>query len=64
VVDGAMWRARLAGGDGGLPTGQRIRVEAVTDGILQVSPEDPAAVRPVRRRGRRGARETQPARRE
>ena len=64
VVDGAMWRARLAGGDGGLPTGQRIRVEAVVDGILQVSPEDPAAVRPVRRRGRRGARETQPARRE
>jgi membrane protein implicated in regulation of membrane protease activity len=53
VVDGAMWRARLAAGDGSLGTGQRIRVEAVADGILQVEPEDPTAVRPARRRGRR-----------
>jgi membrane protein implicated in regulation of membrane protease activity len=55
VVDGAMWRARLATGDGSLGTGQRIRVEAVVDGILQVAPEDPSAVRPSRRRGRRPA---------
>jgi membrane-bound serine protease (ClpP class) len=55
VVDGAMWRARLAAGDGSLGTGQRIRVEAVVDGVLQVEPEDPAAVRPSRRRGRRVA---------
>jgi len=53
VVDGAMWRARLAAGDGSLGTGQRIQVEAVVDGVLQVEPEDPAAVRPSRRRGRR-----------
>jgi membrane-bound serine protease (ClpP class) len=53
VVDGAMWRARLAAGEGSLGTGQRIRVEAVADGILQVDPEDPSAVRPSRRRGRR-----------
>jgi membrane-bound serine protease (ClpP class) len=53
VIDGAMWRARLAAGDGSLGTGQRIRVEAVVDGILQVEPEDPSAVRPTRRRGRR-----------
>jgi membrane-bound serine protease (ClpP class) len=53
VVDGAMWRASLAGGDGSLGTGQRIRVAAVVDGILQVEPEDPSAVRPARRRGRR-----------
>jgi membrane-bound serine protease (ClpP class) len=55
VVDGAMWRARLATGDGSLGTGQRIRVEAVVEGILQVSPEDSSAVRPSRRRGRRPA---------
>jgi membrane protein implicated in regulation of membrane protease activity len=54
VVDGAMWRARL-GGDGSLGTGQRVTVDAVVDGILQVSPDDPAAVRPTRRRGRRPA---------
>jgi membrane-bound serine protease (ClpP class) len=53
VVDGAMWRARLAGGDGSLGTGQRVTVDAVVDGILQVRPDDPAAVRPARRRGRR-----------
>ncbi|MGH2816507.1 MAG: NfeD family protein, partial [Actinomycetota bacterium] len=53
VVDGAMWRARLATGDGSLGTGQRIRVASVAEGILQVEPEDPAAVRPSRRRGRR-----------
>ena len=55
VVDGAMWRARLAAGEGSLGTGQRIRVGSVAEGILQVEPEDPAAVRPSRRRGRRAA---------
>jgi membrane-bound ClpP family serine protease len=62
VVGGAMWRARLAAGEGSLATGQRVRVDAVTDGILQVVPEDPAAVRPGRRRRRRPAAE--PAARE
>jgi membrane-bound serine protease (ClpP class) len=64
VVDGAMWRARLAAGEGSLGTGQRIRVEAVVDGILQVEPEDPAAVRPARRRGRRVPPVAEPAARE
>jgi len=66
VVDGAMWRARLAGGDGSLGTGQRVTVDAVVDGILQVTPDDPAAVRPARRRGRRpqADRRAAPARRE
>jgi membrane-bound ClpP family serine protease len=64
VVDGAMWRARLAAGEGSLGTGQRIRVEAVVDGILQVAPEDPAAVRPSRRRGRRAPPVAEPAARE
>jgi membrane-bound serine protease (ClpP class) len=62
VVDGAMWRARLAAGDGSLGTGQRVRVVSVVEGILQVEPEDPSAVRPSRRRGRRPVAE--PARRE
>jgi membrane-bound serine protease (ClpP class) len=53
VVDGAMWRARLAAGDGSLGTGQRVLVTSVVEGILQVEPEDPSAVRPSRRRGRR-----------
>jgi hypothetical protein len=53
VVDGGMWRARLAAGDGSLGTGQRVTVDAVVEGILQVRPDDPAAVRPARRRGRR-----------
>jgi membrane-bound serine protease (ClpP class) len=53
VVDGGMWRARLAAGDGSLGTGQRVTVDAVVEGILQVRPDDPAAVRPSRRRGRR-----------
>jgi membrane-bound serine protease (ClpP class) len=53
VVDGGMWRATLATGDGSLGTGQRVTVDAVADGILQVRPDDPAAVRPTRRRGRR-----------
>jgi len=52
VVDGGMWRARLAAGDGSLGTGQRVTVDAVVEGILQVRPDDPAAVRPTRR-GRR-----------
>ncbi|HZD70822.1 MAG TPA: NfeD family protein, partial [Actinomycetes bacterium] len=49
VVEGAMWRAQLAGG-GLLPTGQRVHVDAVENGVLQVSAEDPSAVRPARRR--------------
>ena len=49
VIDGAVWRARLEGG-GLLPTGQRVRVHSVVDGILQVTPEDPSAVRPERKR--------------
>ena len=49
VVEGAMWRARLADGDGLLPTGQRVSVLAVTDGILQVVPGDPGALRPAKR---------------
>src|SRR6266702_4148180 len=49
VIEGAMWRADLSGG-GMLPTGQRVHVDAVENGILQVTPEDPAAVRPTRRR--------------
>ena len=64
VVDGAMWRARLATGEGSLGTGQRIRVGSVAEGILQVEPEDPAAVRPSRRRGRRAAPVAEPASRE
>ncbi|HZD67960.1 MAG TPA: NfeD family protein, partial [Actinomycetes bacterium] len=49
VVEGAVWRAELVGG-GLLPTGQRVRVDAVTNGVLQVSAEDPGALRPERRR--------------
>jgi membrane-bound serine protease (ClpP class) len=49
VIDGAVWRAELIGG-GLLPTGQAVRVEAVSSGILQVVAEDPGAVRPERRR--------------
>jgi membrane-bound serine protease (ClpP class) len=64
VVDGAMWRASLASGDGSLGTGQRVRVAAVVDGILQVEPEDPSAVRPARRRGRRAPTVAGPAARE
>src|SRR6266511_1590523 len=52
TVEGAMWRADLIGG-GSLATGQRIAVEAVREGILQVKADDPAAVRRPRRRGRR-----------
>ncbi|HET9289458.1 MAG TPA: NfeD family protein, partial [Actinomycetes bacterium] len=63
VVDGAMWRARLAG-EGSLGTGQRVRVESVVEGILQVEPEDPSAVRPSRRRGRRTTPVPEPANRE
>jgi membrane-bound ClpP family serine protease len=63
VVDGAMWRARLAAGDGSLGTGQRVTVDAVVDGILQVRPDDPAAVHPARR-GRRPRPDPSPAHRE
>jgi membrane-bound serine protease (ClpP class) len=58
VVEGAMWRADLAEG-GSLATGQRVTVEAVRDGILQVRAEDAAAVRPARK-GRRPRRSTPP----
>jgi membrane-bound serine protease (ClpP class) len=51
AVNDAVWRAELAGG-GLLPTGQRIRVDAVKNGILQVNAEDSAAVRPAKRRMR------------
>jgi membrane-bound serine protease (ClpP class) len=52
VVDGAVWRAELA--DGGLlPTGQRVTVGSVVDGVLRVNPQDPSALRPARRRPRR-----------
>jgi membrane-bound serine protease (ClpP class) len=64
VVDGGMWRARLTTGDGSLGTGQRVTVDAVVDGILQVRPDDPAAVRPTRRRGRRAPSDPSPAHRE
>jgi membrane-bound serine protease (ClpP class) len=64
VVDGGMWRATLATGDGSLGTGQRVTVDAVVDGILQVRPDDPAAVRPTRRRGRRALPHASPAHRE
>ena len=64
VVDGAMWRARLAAGEGSLGTGQRVRVTSVVEGILQVEPEDPSAVRPARRRGRRTTPVAEPASRE
>ena len=63
VVDGAMWRARLAGDQGALPTGQRVRVDSVVEGILHVVPEDPAAVRPTRR-SRRDRSPAEPAARE
>jgi membrane protein implicated in regulation of membrane protease activity len=63
VVDGGMWRARLAAGDGSLGTGQRVTVDAVVDGILQVRPDDPAAVRPSRR-GRRARPDPSPTHRE
>jgi hypothetical protein len=59
-----MWRASLASGDGSLGTGQRVRVTSVVEGILQVEPEDPSAVRPSRRRGRRTAPVVEPASRE
>jgi membrane-bound serine protease (ClpP class) len=55
VVEGAMWRADLAGG-GALATGQRVLVDAVRDGILRVRAEDQGAVRPGKpSRGRRAA---------
>jgi membrane-bound serine protease (ClpP class) len=49
VIGGAMWRADLVGGVL-LPTGQRVHVDAVEKGVLQVTAEDPAAVRPARKR--------------
>ena len=48
----------------GLGTGQRVTVDAVVDGVLRVRPDDPTAVRPTRRRGRRGLSDPSPAHRE
>jgi membrane-bound serine protease (ClpP class) len=53
VIEGAMWRADLVGG-GSLATGQRVTVDAVREGVLQVRADDPAAVRPARKGRRRG----------
>jgi membrane-bound serine protease (ClpP class) len=61
VIEGAMWRATLAEGEGLLPTGQRISVAGVVDGILQVTPDDPSAVRAPRRGGLRRAGGRRPA---
>ena len=52
VIDGATWRAELTGG-GLLPTGQRVTVDSVVDGVRKVTPQDPAALRPARRVRRR-----------
>lgn len=43
-IEGALWRARLAGGDGPLRPGDRVRVEAVDGLTLMVRPETPADV--------------------
>lgn len=40
-VEGALWRARLASGDGPVGLGDRVRVEAVEGLTLVVSPESP-----------------------
>ncbi len=51
VVDGAMWRADLVCG-GALPTGQRVRVDAVRDGVLRPARAGAAArVRAAARAG-------------
>ncbi len=51
VIDGAMWRARLRD-DSLLPAGQRVRVDRVVGGILEVTPEDPSSLRPGKGRGK------------
>ncbi|HEY6550503.1 MAG TPA: NfeD family protein [Solirubrobacterales bacterium] len=42
-VEGALWRARLAGGDGRVDTGDRVRVAAVEGLTLVVHAESPPA---------------------
>jgi membrane-bound serine protease (ClpP class) len=42
-IEGALWRARLAGGDGPVPIGDRVRVEAVEGLTLVVRSEPPSA---------------------
>jgi membrane-bound serine protease (ClpP class) len=54
VVDGAIWRANLTA-DGLLESGQRVTVAAVEGGVLQVTPDDPTAVRPNKKRRLRSA---------
>jgi membrane-bound serine protease (ClpP class) len=54
VIDGAIWRANLAA-DGLLESGQRVTVAGVERGVLQVTPDDPAAVRPTKKRRLRSA---------
>lgn len=42
-IEGALWRARMAGGNGGVSLGDRVRVEAVEGLTLVVRPEPPSA---------------------
>ncbi len=42
-IEGALWRARLAGGDDRVSLGDRVRVEAVEGLTLVVRPEPPSA---------------------
>jgi membrane-bound serine protease (ClpP class) len=42
LIAGAIWRARLSGGDGPLRPGDRVRVEAVDGLTLMVRPEPPS----------------------
>jgi len=42
-IEGALWRARLAGGNGRVSLGDRVRVEAVEGLTLVVRPEPPSA---------------------
>lgn len=41
-IEGALWRARLAGGNGRVQIGDRVRVEAVEGLTLVVRPEPPS----------------------
>ena len=41
-IEGALWRARLAGGDNHVQIGDRVRVEAVEGLTLVVRPEPPS----------------------
>lgn len=42
-IEGALWRARLASGDGPVNLGDRVRVEAIEGLTLVVSPEAPTS---------------------